>query len=76
MSLEGVRLRIGPLVRDWPHEDPLGDCSHCEGQCDGPDCGLHAAGCIFGGPTDSTSYWMYAESCPLYHGVQLDKENT
>lgn len=45
---------------------PRGDCKQCGGQCDGPDCGLHAAGCVYGG--FGYGYWMYAEDCPLDHG--------
>jgi len=61
-------LRIGPMVKDWVGEGPEGLCSQCGGQCDGDDCGLHAAGCIYGGPTKQTAYWMIADGCYLYHG--------
>ena len=61
------RLTIGPLYRDWPHDSPAGDCPECGCQC-APECGLHPAGCVWGGPTDETSYWLIADGCPLYHG--------
>lgn len=43
-----------------------GGCKECGGQCDGPDCGLHAAGCIYGG--FGYGYWIYDPDCPLDHG--------
>lgn len=61
-------LRIGPLRKYWPKDEPKGDCKHYKGECDGTDCGLHKAGCIYGGFTSQTSYWLIAEGCPLYHG--------
>lgn len=53
---------------DWwgDHEHP-GGCGTCGGQCDGPDCGFHAAGCVFGGP-GGAAYWMIADGCQLWHG--------
>lgn len=58
-------MRIGPI-------HPKGDCKTCGGQCDGDDCGLHAAGCVYGGFSESTSYWLIVEGCPLYHGEPVD----
>ena len=46
-----------------------GDCKECGGQCDGGDCGLHAAGCVFGG--FAYGYWMFAEDRPLWHGMDI-----
>jgi hypothetical protein len=66
------KLRLGPLRKNWPHEAPDGSCVNCGGQCDGHDCGLHAAGCIYGGFSDQTTYWMIAASCFLYHGESDD----
>ena len=63
-----MKLRIGPLRKDWLKEEPKGSCKQCGGECDGNDCGLHKAGCIYGGFTAQTSYWLIAENCPLYHG--------
>ena len=63
-----IEMRIGPLRRDWPHDTPAGDCAECGGDCDGDDCGLHAAGCFYGGFTEQSSYWMIAEGCPRWHG--------
>lgn len=60
-------LRIGPALpsSEWD-KGPEGDCQQCGGQCDGDDCGLHAAGCVFGG--FGYAYWLIAEDCPLWHG--------
>lgn len=68
-------LTFGPLRKDWTGSEPKGDCSHCGGQCDGNDCGLHASGCIYGGFTTDTSYWMYSDKCPLYHGDEKKRIN-
>lgn len=62
-------LTIGPILPDG-YEQPRGDCAECGGQCDGEECGLHAAGCIFGGPEGGT-YWLYADECPHDHGPDL-----
>lgn len=66
--MEEVSLRMGPLRYLWSHDPLPGDCPECGGQCDGDECGLHAAGCVYGGPTSQLCYWLYAEDCPLYHG--------
>ena len=58
-------LRIGPEIRDHSQE-PKGSCDECGGQCDGNECGLHAAGCVYGG--FGYGYWLIAEGCPLWHG--------
>jgi hypothetical protein len=60
-------FRLGPEKRDWKGEEPKGNCPECGGQCS-PECGLHPKGCIYGGPTEETCYWMIAEDCELYHG--------
>ena len=65
---EPLKMRIGPLRREWPHETPPGDCVECGGDCDGDDCGLHAAGCFYGGFTAGSSYWMIVDGCPRWHG--------
>lgn len=62
---EPQSMRIGPELPD-DYQRPPGDCRTCGGQCDGPECGLHAAGCIYGG--FSRGYWMIADGCPLDHG--------
>jgi hypothetical protein len=65
--MKSDEMRIGPEVRNWVGKEPKGDCSVCGGQCS-PACGFHPAGCVFGGFSNSTSYWMIAEGCNLYHG--------
>lgn len=50
----------------WDQHAPDGDCFQCGGQCNGEDCGTHAAGCHFGGFADL--YWIYSPDCPLFHG--------
>lgn len=40
-------------------------CSECGGNCDGDECGTHAAGCVYGG--FSCGYWLIAEGCTLSH---------
>jgi hypothetical protein len=61
-------LVIGPEhpVSWWDEHTPKGDCEMCGGDCDGDDCGLHAAGCVFGG--FSYGYWMFDPECPRFHG--------
>lgn len=68
MTVEVRQLRIGPSRNEWPQEPPDGDCAQCGGECNGGDCGKHEAGCLYGGFTEQTSYWMIADGCPLYHG--------
>lgn len=54
----------------WLDRWPSGICQSCGGQCDGGECGLHAAGCVFGGPNGG-AYWLIAEGCDLWHGETL-----
>ena len=61
-------MQLGPPVSAWATEAPRGNCHECGGQCDGGECGAHALGCIFGGFTEQTSYWVYNPECPLWHG--------
>jgi hypothetical protein len=63
-----VQVRIGPIRRDWPHAPSSGDCLECGGECDGGECGLHRAGCVYGGFTPDTCYWLIVNGCSLYHG--------
>lgn len=65
-----VEMRLGPIRRDWVGDEPQGDCQHCGGQCDPSDCGTHPAGCIYGGFSEQTSYWMIVDGCDLYHGEE------
>ena len=65
--MEPKQLRIGPTRINWVGEEPHGDCKGCGGQCEG-DCGLHPAGCVYGGFTEATSFWLIAKDCQLYHG--------
>lgn len=67
-NIKSCEVIIGPIYRDWPHDGIQGDCKECGLQCDGDECGLHKSGCVYGGFTDETSYWMIVEGCPLYHG--------
>lgn len=62
-------LTIGPdhPMQWWMDHWPRGCCRSRAGQCDGDECGLHAAGCIFGGP-DFGAYWLIADGCTLWHG--------
>lgn len=68
---EPQAMRIGPVCREWVGVQPKGECPECGGQC-APECGIHPKGCIFGGFTEATSYWMIAEGCELYHGEGVD----
>lgn len=63
-----IKISFGPEhpYDWWEKNSPPGECQECGGQCDGGDCGIHAAGCVFGG--FSQGYWMIAEGCPLFHG--------
>ena len=60
-------MRIGPIRREWRGEEPKDKCPDCGSQC-APECGVHPAGCIYGGFTEQTSYWLIATGCDLYHG--------
>ena len=48
-------------------------CSHCGGDC-APECGRHPAGCIYGGFSIYSSYWLVAEGCTLSHGEEQEDE--
>ena len=39
---------------------------NCE-RCGGGECGLHPAGCVYGGFSAFTAYWLIAEGCELDH---------
>lgn len=66
--MDSKAMRIGPARPEswWEANGPPGDCAECGGQCDGPECGTHAAGCVYGG--FSLTYWLIAPNCPLFHG--------
>jgi hypothetical protein len=66
-------LRLGPMKKDWIGKEPDGECKECGGQCS-PKCGIHPAGCIYGGFTDETAYWMIADECDLYHGEEANEK--
>ena len=66
---EPQQMTIGPERRDWPHDELPGGCPECGGQC-APECGRHPLGCVYGGFTEASSYWMIAEGCTLYHGEE------
>ena len=40
-------------------------CPECGGDC-APECGLHPAGCVYGG--FSEGYWLKADGCERNHG--------
>ena len=61
------KIILGPLREDWLEDEKPGDCPECGGQCS-PECGYHPMGCMYGGPTEATAYWMKIDGCPLYHG--------
>lgn len=42
-------------------------CVDCGGDC-APECGMHPMGCLYGGFTEATSYWIAVVGCPLDHG--------
>jgi hypothetical protein len=44
-----------------------GACAECGGDC-GEECGIHPAGCIYGG--FSSGFWMVAEGCKFDHPEQ------
>ncbi len=55
---------LGPTQSRWGRELARGACQECGGQC-APECGIHPAGCIFGG---WDGYWMICDGCELDHG--------
>lgn len=64
-----TRSTFGPLRRDWQKPEPPGSCPDCGGQCS-PECGVHPAGCIYGGWTEASAYWLVSEGCELSHGEE------
>lgn len=46
---------------------PIEACPECGGDC-APECGLHPAGCIYGG--FSKGYWLVADDCDRSHGEE------
>ena len=66
--MTGTKMTFGPERRNWPHDPPLGDCPECGGDCSPEECGRHPAGCMYGGPTEATAYWLIAAGCDRYHG--------
>lgn len=40
-------------------------CPECGGDCVPGDCGIHPAGCVYGG--FSCGYWLIAKDCPFEH---------
>ncbi len=47
-----------------PKCDP---CPECGGDC-APECGMHPAGCHYGGFTEMTAYWLVVDGCDRDHG--------
>lgn len=45
-------------------------CANCGGDC-APECGFHPLGCIYGGSTEASSYWLANEDCTLNHDGPL-----
>jgi len=66
--MNGNKMRIGPIRQEWVDEEPQGTCPECGGQC-GEECGIHPMGCVYGGSTEQTGYWLIAEGCELDHGL-------
>jgi len=66
-------MRLGPIRKEWVDEQPDGNCPECGGQCE-PECGKHPMGCVYGGFTNETSYWMIVDGCKLYHGLDVYDE--
>ena len=46
---------------------PDAPCPDCGGDC-APECGRHPMGCVFGGFTEVSAYWLVTEGCPRKHG--------
>lgn len=63
---EPVEMSIGPFVE---HDGAPGLCPDCGGQC-APECGLHPLGCVYGGFSAFTAYWLIADGCTLDHGEE------
>lgn len=36
-------------------------------ECGGGECGLHPKGCVYGGFSAYTGYWLVADGCELRH---------
>ena len=64
--MEAKKMCLGPVRSSWTKEPIKGGCRNCGLECDGEDCGLHKAGCIWGG---WDGYWIYDPECKLFHGV-------
>ena len=62
-----LKASLGPLRKDWKSEPIKGNCPDCGGECE-PECGLHPAGCVYGGFTENTAYWLIVEGCEKDHG--------
>ena len=43
-------------------------CETCGGDCD-PECGRHPMGCLYGGFTEASAYWLVVDGCKLNHPV-------
>lgn len=41
-------------------------CAECGGDC-APECGRHPAGCVYGGWTEASSYWLAVEGYERNH---------
>ncbi len=67
---EPQQMSIGPLKKDFVSGRPKGECPECGSDC-APECGRHPAGCIWGGFTEVTSYWLVAEGCDRFHGDRI-----
>lgn len=61
---------LDQLIQNPSHEEHL-ICLECGGNC-APECGRHPLGCIFGGSTRLTSYWLVVPECTLSHGEEID----
>lgn len=45
-------------------------CEDCGGNC-APECGMHPLGCVYGGFSELTSYWIAIDGCSLDHSGPL-----
>lgn len=44
----------------------MSGCTTCGGEC-APECGRHPAGCVYGGLSEESGYWLQVDGCPLDH---------
>lgn len=47
-------------------EKQVNKCPECGGDC-APECGKHPMGCVYGGFSEYTGYWIVVDGCNLNH---------